>query len=480
MRFAETFAEFVVTTRRKGVPPEALAAAKLRLIDGIGVALAALGAASVVRPGEALSLFGSGGEATAIGVAQPSPVAAAVLNNGLLMHGLEFDDTHLGGVVHGAPVVIPPALALAERDGLPGPTMLAAMCVGWEVLVRIGAALRGALQPHGFQATSVAGPLAAAATAAHLLGLDARRTADAIGIAGSQSSGVFEFLASGATSKALHGGWAALGGAVAAALAADGMTGPPAILEGRHGLFAAFARQSGIAERLADGLGDLGTRWSIVEARPKAAPTCHYVLAFLECLDEVLAGGVHPAEIHRIRCFVDRRQAQLIAEPWEAKRLPASPYAAKWSLPYCLAARAILGRVDVELFERPIDPTLVDFAERIDWQPVDDGFPDRYPGRLAVTLADGREIAAYVADVAGGPGRPVPEAALFAKFRDNARFVLPEVEAEELLDELVRLDRADSPARVAALLRRARRPAANDRGRVAVSAVAREMMGESR
>jgi 2-methylcitrate dehydratase PrpD len=460
MGLAEVFAEFAVATRRTGVPADALAAAKLRAIDGIGVALAALGAESVVRPREALALFGGGGEATAIGVDAPRPVAAAVLNNGLLMHGLEFDDTHIGAVVHGAPVIIPPALAIAERDALPGASMLVAICVGWEVLVRIGAALRGALQAHGFQATSVAGPLAAAAASAHLLGLDERRTADAIGIAGSQASGVFEFLSSGSTSKTLHGGWAALGGVVAAALAADGMTGPPTILEGPRGLFAAFAREPGIAERLAGGLGDLGARWAITETRPKLAPSCHYIQAFLECIEEVLAGGIEGDEIRHIRCFVDRRQAQLICEPWEEKRRPATGYAAKWSLPYCLAARAVLGRVDVALFERPIDPALIAFAERIDWQPVEDGFPDRYPGRLAVTAADNRQVEAYVSDVAGGPGRPIPEAALLAKFRANARMVLPDDDAEALLEELTRLDRAGSPARATALLRRARRETA--------------------
>ena len=224
-------------------PEEALAAARLRLLDGIGVALAAFGSASVVKPHATLALFGASGPASAIGQAQPLPAAAAALQNGLLMHGLEYDDTHIGAVVHGAPVVLPAALAAAERDGKSGEELLVAICVGWEVLARIGTALRGALQAHGFQATSVAGPLASAAAVAHLSGMDARRITHALGIAGSQSSGVFEFLQAGATSKTLHGGWAALGGLVAAGLASDGMTGPASILEGRNGMFSAFARQ---------------------------------------------------------------------------------------------------------------------------------------------------------------------------------------------------------------------------------------------
>lgn len=266
MHLAETLAAFAV----EALPPRAaLDAARLRLLDGLGIALAALASPSVPKPRIGLSLFGSSGPASAIGHAQALPVAAAALHNGLLMHGLEYDDTHVGAVVHGAPVVLPAALAAAERGGKSGEDLLAAICVGWEVLARIGAALRGALQAHGFQATSVAGPLAAAASVARLSGLDARRTAHALGIAGSQSSGVFEFLQSGASSKMLHGGWAAMGGMVAAGLAADGMTGPVSILEGRSGLFKAFARDPALGERMQTGLGDLGQRWAVAESRRK-------------------------------------------------------------------------------------------------------------------------------------------------------------------------------------------------------------------
>ena len=269
MFLAEQLAQFAVS---KHIPPQAMAAARLRLLDGLAAALAALPAKSVLRPRATLALFGADGAASAIGRDRPCPAAAAALHNGLLMHGLEFDDTHVGAVVHGAPVILPAVLACAEQDARSGEEVLRAICVGWEVLARIGAALRGELQRYGFQATSVAGPLAAAAAVAQLSGFDARRTVNALGIAGSQSSGVFEFLESGANSKALHGGWAALGGLVAAALAADGMTGPPSILEGRSGLFAAFARAPELAARMEAQLADLGSRWAVAEVRPKSAP----------------------------------------------------------------------------------------------------------------------------------------------------------------------------------------------------------------
>lgn len=456
MLLARRLAEFAVQSQSRKPPPEVMAAARLRLLDGLAVGLAALGSEGAPRARVALALFGKEGEASGIGLSGPLPVAAAALHNGLLLHGLEYDDTHVGAVVHGAPVVLPAVLAAAENEAKSGADALAAICVGWEVLARIGAALRGTLQPHGFQATSVAGPLAAAAAVASLAGLGPGRTTHAIGIAGSQSSGVFEFLSTGATSKALHGGWAALAGLVAAGLAGDGMTGPASILEGKKGLFAAFARAPQLAARMESQLTDLGNRWAVTEARPKAAPTCHYILAFLEALEEILAQGVSAAQIRVIECIVDPRQADLICEPWAEKLAPPSGYAAKWSLPFCLAARALLRPIDVALFERPLEPEVLAFARRIEWRAQEDGFPDRYPGRLAVTLHDGRTLESYVPDVLGGPGRKFPEERLLAKFRGAASAVLPASDVEALLQQVQTLERAPSVRSLGPLLRAAR------------------------
>jgi 2-methylcitrate dehydratase PrpD len=240
---------------------------------------------------------------------------------------------------------------------------------------------------------------------------------------------------------------------VAASLAADGMTGPASILEGRNGLFAAFARAPGLAERMQ--LDDLGSRWAVMETRPKAMPCCHYILAFLEALEQIFEIGVKAAEIRSIHCVVDPRQAQLICEPWAQKLAPPTGYAAKWSLPFCLAARALGRPVSVELFDRALDPQVLEFAQRIDWSAQEDGFPERYPGRLAVKLTDGRTLESYVADVLGGPQRPFPEEQLIAKFRTAADAVLSPEDVEHLLREVQDLERARSLGQLGRRLRSA-------------------------
>lgn len=450
---AERLAQFAVDARLQSPPAGAIVAAQHRLLDGLGVAMAALRSRDVVRSHATFKLFGAGGTASAIGRARPCATAAATLHNGLLMHGLEFDDTHVAGVVHGAPVVLPAVVAYAEQMACTGADVLRAICIGWEVLARIGSAMRGELQQQGFQATSVAGPLAAAAAVSYLAGFDVRRTSYALGIAGSQSSGVFEFLGQGATSKALHGGWASLAGLVAASLAADGMTGPTSILEGERGIFLAFGRSLALATRMEDAFADLGARWAVSEARPKTTPCCHYIQAFIEALDSILSGGVDPGAIQRIQCVVDPRQADLICKPWQDKLIPVSGYAAKWSLPFCLAARAILGQVDVDLFENPFPLDVMAFAQRIDWSAREDGFPDRYPGHLIVTLVDGRVVESYVPDVLGSLERPFPRDLLLRKFRAAASGVLSFDAASGLLNEVVSLERASSLESLGGFLR---------------------------
>src|SRR5690606_39196013 len=107
---------------------------------------------------------------------------------------LEFDDTHMRSIVHGSAVIVPPILAVAQEQGLSLSEVLRLTVVGWELLVRVGQAAAGAFQRRGFQVTSVGGAVVAAILAAAARGADVQTIARAAGIAGSQASGIFEFL----------------------------------------------------------------------------------------------------------------------------------------------------------------------------------------------------------------------------------------------------------------------------------------------
>src|SRR5215207_7271943 len=194
-------------------------------------------------------------ESTVWGDAAPTLRAAdAALVNGTSSHAFELDDYH-NAKLHPGAVVIPAALAMAEKLGSDGKTLVTAIAAGYEVMIRSSLALNpSAARLRGWHLTGVCGPFAAAACAV-LMGLDAERTAWALGLAGTQGAGVWAFNADGAMSKRLHAGKAAHSGVLAAELAALGFTGPTQIYEFEDGgVLKAFSDASDAAP-LTDALG---------------------------------------------------------------------------------------------------------------------------------------------------------------------------------------------------------------------------------
>jgi len=171
-----------------------------------------------------------------------------------------------------------------------------------------------------------------------LMGHDADQTANAVGIALSQSSGVFEFLTNGSTVKSLHAGWAAHAGVVAATLAGSGLTGPVTAFEGQFGLFRRFAGDDAAAGRFADSIASLGETWYLPQAAFKFYPCCHYIHPFIEALETALSQAPGVA-LQTIDCEVPPGEALLISEPWERKLAPHTGHEARYSLPVALAAR---------------------------------------------------------------------------------------------------------------------------------------------
>ena len=170
--------------------------------------------------------------------------------NAAASHISEQDDVHNGSVFHPAAVVFPPALAVAQHIGASGRDFITASVAGYEVGIRVGEFL-GRSHYRVFHTTGTAGTIAAAVATARLLGLDAPAMLNAIGSAGTQAAGLWEFLRDAADSKQLHTAKAAGDGLTAAFLARDGFTGARRILEGAQGMAAGMSsrRRSGQAGR---------------------------------------------------------------------------------------------------------------------------------------------------------------------------------------------------------------------------------------
>ena len=233
-------ADFIVGVRAGGVPASVRAVLQDAVIDAVGCGLFGLTqpACRIVQsyaleqggPPEA-TLWASGGAKVSAG-----HVALAA---GTAIHGFDFDDHHRAKIHPGA-AVLPVVLALGEREGIDGPTFLAALAAGYEAMIRVSlAANPNAARMRGWHLTGTTGTFGAAAAAAVILGFDALTTASALGLAGTQSAGLWAFNSDGAMSKRLHPGRAAESGVLSAALAGRGFQGPRYILEAEDGGFLA-------------------------------------------------------------------------------------------------------------------------------------------------------------------------------------------------------------------------------------------------
>jgi 2-methylcitrate dehydratase PrpD len=399
MTATQTIAAWAAALRDEDIPESVRAAAELHALDVIGCALAAhgVGAGEAVR-GLAHEEAGAP-QASAIGLADRVPAASAALVNGTLAHTLDFDDTHDASVCHVSAVVVPAALAVGEAHEADARAIRTAIIAGNEVVCRLGAAAPRAFHARGFHPTSVCGVFGATVAAARLRGLDAAGIERALGLAGSLASGLFAFLADGSPTKPLHAGWAAAAGVRAAALADHGLRGPAAILEDRFGLFAAYAEGE---HDIAGQLADLGSRWETPAIAFKAYPACHYIHGALDALAQL--GPLDPAAIERVDVKIAAAGAPLVCEPRSEKLAPATPYGARFSLNYALAALIVHGLVDATSFTESAigDPDVLALAARIHadrWAPGED--PSTFAGAVSVTLSDATTRSATAAAPAG-------------------------------------------------------------------------------
>ena len=415
---AEIFAEWALELRLDDIPLQTRAAACRHLLDGVGNAIAAARLQAAPFALSAARGSESPAEATVFGYADRLPSPMAAFANGCLIHALDFDDTHTEALVHPTAAVLPAAFAVGEETGVSGEEVLAACIAGYEVVTRLGAAVPHGFHRRGFHATSVCGVFAAALVASRLLGMSPRKTVSALGIAGSMASGSLEFLNTGSSTKQIHPGLASSSGIFAARLAASGADGPRSIFEGQHGLFRAFADAEVDPTSLT---ANLGERWETEQITIKPYPACQLSHASLDAVLELLSMIDDPASIEQMTAWVPNDTVGIVCEPIESKRRPRTPYEAKFSLQWCIAALIADGRLDLSSFESDnIDrQDIASLAARVEYQARAFGGPPAEAPGIVEMIVDGHSLRSEVSSSRGGPSSPISNEGLVEKFRAN-------------------------------------------------------------
>jgi 2-methylcitrate dehydratase PrpD len=410
----ERLAAYAAALRYEDLPPAVVQRAKDCIADMVGaivyggelpwskmiIAYARRNSA----PG-ASSILGTGGA--------PVHAGAAALANGAMTHAFELDSlTKPDSGSHPGATVLSAALAVAQERRLSGRELVTAFVAGAEVMFRIGHATKHTNEARGFHAPGTTGPFGAATAAGRLMGFDADKMTNALGIAGSCAGGLLEFAhaGNGAMVKRLHMGRAAEGGVLAASLAAEGFTGPTSVLEGKYGFLRVFCNDWDVAE-LTRGLGSDFFTLDIMLKRYACHITAH------NPVDAVLdLRGEHKfaaADVASITIAGNDRMVETNNIP-----APGDVMLAQYSIPFSVALALYRDPIDPRSFDDGAvhDRAILDLASRTKMTAVAGQDRRDLAVTVAIRLKDGRELSRRVSSFKGTPERPLDRAELREKF----------------------------------------------------------------
>lgn len=431
-------AAFLARFRFEDLPEAAVHEARRGVLDWIGCALAGSKHPTVGKLLPVLKALNAQQQATVFGHKLKLGLTEASIANGQMGHMLDFDDTHMGGVVlHASSPILAALFALAERSGvassvIDGRALVCAYAAGFEAGVRVGQSAPGH-HDGGWHLTGTLGTIAAGAASAKLLGLDAQQMTYALGIAATQSAGMQQNR--GTMCKSFHAGRAASNGLLAGLLAQQGFDSSEEIVEGKRG-FARIYSNVATPELV---LADLGTRWEIARNgyKPYACGVVlHPILDAMVSLGEQRA--LAPDAIARIEARVHP-----IAVRITGLGDPKTGLQSKFSI-YHASAVAYLDRgAGVTQFSdaRASAPDVVALRGKIEVT-TDVSFRKDQAQATLVTVS-GERIEAAIAHASGTVDNPMSDRAIENKFLANATPAVGDARARQIAATAWRLDKLD-------------------------------------
>ncbi|MBI4842216.1 MAG: MmgE/PrpD family protein [candidate division NC10 bacterium] len=440
---SERMAAFIFDTDSDALSADALTMAKLCVLDWLGSVYAGKGS----RPAVAILLvaksLGGNPEATLLPDGSQSSAYMAALVNAAASHVVEMDDLHKGSILHPAAPVIPAALAMAEREGASGRELLASIVLGYEVAIRLGEAM-GPSHYQFWHTTGTCGTFGAAAAVGRILGLSKQELAAALGSAGTQAAGLWEFLVDGAMSKQLHPAKAAADGLLAALLAEQGFTAASRIFEGDKGFCRAMAKEADLG-RLTQGLGTTPLR--ILSTSFKAHAACYHIHSAIDAVLEIRRKhSLQAAEVEKVHIALYPAALDLLE-----KVEPQDPYAAKFNIPFCVATALVYGQVAISAFttDRLHDPKIRGVMERISLArdpELGKVYPERWPAVAEITTRAGETHVARIDFPRGDPKNPMTQEELVAKFHNLATPALDQEHRKKTVDACLQLEQVENLA----------------------------------
>ena len=441
-----SLSKFASDATFEGIPTAVVDYALLCIADSVGIAFASHQFSFATSGIAAMEALGGTGHCSVIGGGQLlSPRDAAFLN-GLLIHGLDYDDTHSESIIHASASALPMALAQGYSHNASGKEALLAYIIAVEVSARLGKVADGMFQKRGFHPTGLVSIFGCTLGAAMLANLSELQATQAQGIALSMASGSMQFLEDGAWTKRMHPGGSASSAILATALAANGFVGPADAYEGRYGLYPLYLPgQNMNLEPVTQGLG---THWELLNVAIKPYPVCHFNHACMDAVTTLMKEHqLEPDDIQNITALLHENQFDVVCKPAKTKRVPTSDYDAKFSLQYCIAAAATRGSFGLEELKAEAlrDKAILALAQKVNFEHWDQSqFPEYFSGGVCVKTRSGELIQHLEPINRGAAGRALSANEVRQKFNANMLTSTSKSRTEEVWKAIMALPNSDT------------------------------------
>lgn len=440
MNGTKILASYLSQLKYEDLPEDAIIQIKKAFLDWVGLTISGSREFPPAVLRKVLLADDWGHEATILCENEKGPctLRKSALNaafvNGAACHAQDFDDLHNASIIHLECVVVPPAFALAEEKKVSGRELMTAIAAGYELGGRVGESI----QPDSYyfwHTTGTVGTLAAAASAARILQLDENQYLHALGSAGTQAAGLWDFVRQGAMSKPLHIGKACYGGVLSSLIAKDGYTGSTTILEGEKGFCRAMMKEPKW-EKLTE---NLGKDFKIIHNSIKPWPCCKHSHSAIYGISELMRKNhLKPEEIRKITLHVNDITDSLINN-----EKPATPYGCKFSIQYCVSCMAAKGKVTIDDFreESIHDSSIQKIMEKVNvardgkMTAIYNDHPDRLASRVDVEWGEWRKDFLFVPYPKGDPENPMT----FEEIAEKGHNLVDSMIGKETYDRVVDL-----------------------------------------
>jgi 2-methylcitrate dehydratase PrpD len=379
------------------------------------------------------------------------PSTNVALGLGLMIHSFDFDDYH-NAKVHPGAAVIPAAIAVGEPVGASGKDILTALVAGYETMIRVSLATGpNSSRERGWHLTGTTGTFGAAAAAGNILGLSGELMANALGLAGTQSAGLWAFTADGAMSKRFHPGRSAQSGVMAALLAEKGFTGPTQVLEAEDGSFCRATSDQIDLSLITQGLG---VQFLSGQTSMKPYACCASSHSAVDAvLDLKGKYPFQPDDVEKILVKTAKGVQVQCGFEYQAK----SVLQAQMSLQYITAVALLEGGALLEQFSEAkiVDPRVLALARQVEvvMDPdIDKVYPKRYPNRVEIILKNGNRFETQIDYPKGSVEQPMSFDDVTDKFRSLAGYAVTAAQAECIIEQVERLEKLKDIRKLTRLL----------------------------